>query len=95
VVVIITALSVAALACDAVYFNIDQHVDIRSKNVFKLFDEMRDSILSTYILAKKLLSFKSVARTRRCYKRVGLIKRQQYFQELAMYGHEVLMSLQI
>jgi hypothetical protein len=38
---------------------------------------------------KKLLSLKPVVRTRRSYKRAGLIKRQKSFQGLAMYGHEV------
>jgi hypothetical protein len=43
-------------------------------------------------MAKKLLSLKSVVRTRRSYKGVGLTKRQKAFQGLAMFGHEVLMS---
>jgi hypothetical protein len=48
----------------------------------------------TYINGKKLLSLKPGVRTRRSYKRLGLIKRQKSFQGLAMYGHEELMSLQ-
>jgi hypothetical protein len=47
------------------------------------------------INGKKLLSLKPVVRTLRSYKRAGLIKRQKYFQGLAMYDHEVLMSLQM
>jgi hypothetical protein len=44
---------------------------------------------------KKLLSLiKPVVRTRRSYKRTGLTKQQKSFQGLAMYGHEVMMSLQ-
>ena len=46
------------------------------------------------INGKKLLSLQPVVRTRRCYMRVRLIKRQKSFQGIAMYGHEVLMSLQ-
>jgi hypothetical protein len=46
------------------------------------------------LLAKKLLSLQPVVRTRRCYSRNGLIKHQKSFQGLAMYGHEVLTSLQ-
>jgi hypothetical protein len=50
--------------------------------------------LSRYkINGKKLVSLKPVVRTRRSYKRVGLIKRQQSFEGRAMCGHEVLMSL--
>jgi hypothetical protein len=45
-------------------------------------------------MAKKLLSLKPVVTTRRNYRRVGLIKRQKSFRGLAIYGHEVLMSLQ-
>jgi hypothetical protein len=44
---------------------------------------------------KKLLSLKPVVRTRRSCKRVGLMKQQNSFQGLVMYGHEVLMSLQM
>jgi hypothetical protein len=47
------------------------------------------------IIGKKLLSLKPVIRTRRSYRRAGLIKRQKSFQGLAMYGHEVMMSLQM
>jgi hypothetical protein len=46
------------------------------------------------INGKKLLSLKPVIKTRRSYKRAGLKKRQNSFKGLAMYGHEVLMSLQ-
>jgi hypothetical protein len=46
------------------------------------------------IIGKKLLSLKPVVRTRRSYKIAGLIKRQKSFQRLAMYGHEVMTSLQ-
>jgi hypothetical protein len=45
-------------------------------------------------MAKKLLSLKPVVRARRSYKSAGLIKRQKSFQGLAVYGHEVMMSLQ-
>jgi hypothetical protein len=51
-------------------------------------------IIIIIINGKKLLSLKPVIRTRRSYKRVGLIKRQESFQRLAVYGHEVLMFLQ-
>jgi hypothetical protein len=58
-------------------------------------------LLSSYRLrktakinGKKLLSLKPVVSTRRSYKRVGLTKRQKFFQGLAMYDHEVWMSLQ-
>jgi hypothetical protein len=47
------------------------------------------------IIGQKLLSLKPVVRTRRSYKRAGLIKRQKSFQGLATYGHEMLMSLQM
>ena len=46
------------------------------------------------INGKKLLSLQPVVRTQRYYKGVRLIKQQKYFQGLATYGHEVLMSLQ-
>jgi hypothetical protein len=46
------------------------------------------------IIGKTLLSLKPVVRTRRSYKRAGLMKQQKSFQGLAIYGHEVLMSLQ-
>jgi hypothetical protein len=52
------------------------------------------TVYFTYIIGKKFLSLKPVVRTRRSYKRAGLIKRQKSFQGIAMYGHEVLMSLQ-
>jgi hypothetical protein len=45
------------------------------------------------IIGKELLSSKPVLFTRRSYNRAGLTKRQKSFQGLAMYGHEVLMSL--
>jgi hypothetical protein len=45
------------------------------------------------IIGKKLLSLQPIVRTQRSYKRAGLIKRQKSSQGLAMYGHEVLMSL--
>jgi hypothetical protein len=51
-------------------------------------------VIYTDIIGKKLLSLKPVVRTRRSYKTAGLIKQQKSFQGLAMYGHEVLMSLQ-
>jgi hypothetical protein len=41
------------------------------------------------ITGKKLLSVKSVVRTRKSYKKAGLIKQQKSFQGLAIYGHEV------
>jgi hypothetical protein len=50
--------------------------------------------VNTAIIGNTLLSLKPVVRTRRSYKRAGLIKQQKSFQGLAMYGHEVLMSLQ-
>jgi hypothetical protein len=46
------------------------------------------------LLEKKLISLKPVVRTRRSYKKAGLIKQQKSFKGLAMYGHEALMSLQ-
>ena len=49
---------------------------------------------TTNITGKKLLSLQPIVRTRRSYNRIWLIKRQKYFQGLATYGHEVLMSLQ-
>jgi hypothetical protein len=45
------------------------------------------------INGKKLLCLKPVVRTQRSYKRVGLQKWQKSFQGLAMYSHEVLISL--
>jgi hypothetical protein len=48
----------------------------------------------SYYYMQKLLSLKPVVRTRRSYKRAGLIKRQSSSQGLAMYGHGVMMSLQ-
>jgi hypothetical protein len=50
--------------------------------------------LSLLLLTKKLLSLKPVVRTRRSYKTAGLRQRQKSLQGLALYGHEVLMSLQ-
>jgi hypothetical protein len=47
-----------------------------------------------FIDGKKLLNLKPNVRTRWIYKTAGLMKRQKSFQGLAMYGHEVLMSLQ-
>jgi hypothetical protein len=47
-----------------------------------------------HIISKKHVSLKPGVRTRRSYNRAGLIKEQKSFQGLAMYGHEVLMSLQ-
>jgi hypothetical protein len=47
------------------------------------------------ISGNTLVSLRPVLRTWRCYKRVGLKKkRHKSFQGLAIYGHEVLMSLQ-
>jgi hypothetical protein len=46
------------------------------------------------INGEKLFSLKPLLRTRRSYKAVELRKRPKSFQGLAMYGHEVLMSLQ-
>jgi hypothetical protein len=45
-------------------------------------------------IGKTLLNLMPVIRTRISYWRAGLRKRHQSFQGLAMYGHEVLMSLQ-
>jgi hypothetical protein len=41
------------------------------------------------IIGKKLLSLKPVVRTRKSYNRAGLIKQQNSFQGLTMYGREV------
>jgi hypothetical protein len=46
------------------------------------------------INGKKLLTLKPVVRTQRRYKRAVLVKWQKSFQGLAVYRHEVLMSLQ-
>jgi extradiol dioxygenase family protein len=47
-------------------------------------------------MAKKLMSLKPVLRTRRSYTReLDLENGKKSFQAVAMYGHEVLMSLQM
>jgi hypothetical protein len=51
-------------------------------------------VVTSIIVGKTLLSLKPVVRTLRSYKKAGLTKRQKSFQELAMYGYEVMMSLQ-
>jgi hypothetical protein len=50
---------------------------------------------TTNINDKKFFILKPVVRTQRSYKRVGLIKRQKSCQGLVMFGHEMLISLQM
>ena len=60
------------------------------------YRRLTDIIVERIINGKKLLSLQPVVRTRGYYKRVGLTKQQKIsFQGLAMYGHEVLTSLQM
>jgi hypothetical protein len=53
------------------------------------FDLRCSDTVLIVIIGKKFLSLKPVVRTRRSYKRAGLIKQQKSFQGLAIYGHEV------
>ena len=50
--------------------------------------------LSYRIKGQKNFSLQPVVRTRLYYKRVKHLKRQKSFKGIAMYGREVLMSLQ-
>jgi hypothetical protein len=88
------------------HFSTVQSFSPTSRRLFQLDNFHRKVALSSLLFSscrhcktansngKKLLILKPVVRTRRSYKRAELIKRQKSLQGLAMYGHEVLMSLQ-
>jgi hypothetical protein len=65
-----------------------------SQHLNFIFDLTVDMIIAQTINSKKLLILQSVVRTQRSHKRVGLKKTAKSFQGLAIYGHEVLISLQ-
>jgi hypothetical protein len=65
-----------------------------SHSTWKALSNLSASYPYCSINCEKLLSLKPVVRPWRSYKWVELSKRQKSFQGLAMYGHEVLMSLQ-